>query len=375
MSRKYVLSGLSVVVSLVLCVFYIFASVLKTPLLQDAPTITVSMNRTGGLFEGSLATYRGVRVGKVTKLELTPEGVRATVRLSGDEQIPRDSDIKVRSLSPVGEQYLDFQPRSAKGPYLEDGDDVAASAVDLPQTLGGMAITLNKLIEQVDPQKVETVLDELSTGLQGTEGDLQTLVEDGSDLLATLDENWPVTERLLGNGRTLLRIGVDHSADISRIARSSKLFAAWLRANDPILLRLLSRAPGQVDELRRLVQDVSQTLPQLLDPLGHDHRRPRCPRPARPGAAHPVPARLRHPGRRDPRRHRAPRRDPPEDQDLRLPHGRARAAGDVVPPAPGRRPLQPLGSLLPTRRAVGAATPEVTSGFRAGGGGGRGRAR
>jgi len=266
MSRKYVLSGLSVVLSLALCVLYIFASVLKTPLLEDAPTITVSMNRTGGLFEGSLATYRGVRIGKVTKIDLTPDGVRATVRLSGDEKIPRDSEIKVRSLSPVGEQYLDFRPRSADGPYLEDGDDVPASATDLPQTLGGMAITLNELIEQVDPDKVETVLDELSTGLQGTEGDLRTLVEDGSDLLQTLDENWPVTERLLGNGRTLLRIGVEHSADISRLARSSKLFAAWLRATDPTLFRLLSRAPGQVDELRRLVKDVSQTLPQLLDP-------------------------------------------------------------------------------------------------------------
>ena len=266
MTRKYVLSGVGVVASLALCVIYIFASVLKAPLFEDAPTITVSMNRTGGLFEGSLATYRGVRVGKVTKLDLTPEGVRATVRLSDDETIPRDSVIKVRSLSPVGEQYLDFQPRSARGPYLQDGDDIPASATDLPQTLGGVAITLDELIDQVDPDQVHTVLDELSTGLQGSEGDLRTLVRDGSDLLARLDRTWPVTERLLRNGRTVLRIGVEHSADITRLARSSKLFAAWLRANDPTLFRLLGRAPGQVEELRRLVKDVADTVPQLLDP-------------------------------------------------------------------------------------------------------------
>ena len=30
----------------------------------------------------------------------------------------------VRSLSPVGEQYLDFQPDSAGGPYLESGDTI-----------------------------------------------------------------------------------------------------------------------------------------------------------------------------------------------------------------------------------------------------------
>ena len=266
MSRKFVLSGAGVVLALVLCVVYIFAAVLKTPLLEDAPTITVSMHRTGGLFEGSLATYRGVRVGKVTSLDLTRDGVRATVRLSSDTKIPRDSLVKVRSLSPVGEQYLDFQPRSATGPYLEDGDDIPAAATDLPQTLGALSITLNQLIDQVDPHQVRTVLDELSTGLSGSEDDMRTLVRAGSRVLATLDATWPVTQRLLHNGRTLLRIGVDHSPDIARLARSSKLFAAWLRANDPTLFRLLARAPAQVDELRGLVRDVASTLPQLLDP-------------------------------------------------------------------------------------------------------------
>ena len=67
-------AGSAITAALLLCVFYIFASVLKAPLLEDAPVITVSMDRTGGLFEGSLATYRGVRVGKVTSLDLTGTG-------------------------------------------------------------------------------------------------------------------------------------------------------------------------------------------------------------------------------------------------------------------------------------------------------------
>ena len=266
MRRKYLLSGIGIATALVLCVFYIFAAVLKAPLLEDAPVITVSMDRSGGLFEGSLATYRGVRVGKVTSLDLEGDGVVATVRLSPDQKVPRDSKVQVRSLSPVGEQYLDFRPRSEKGPYLADGDNIPASAIDLPQTLGAMAITLNKLIEQVDPDKVEVVLNELSTGLAGTEDDLEALVEDGSELLADLDEHWPVTQRLLHNGRTILRIGVEHAPDLVRLARSAKLFAWWLRANDPLLFRTLERAPGQIEELRALVEDASETLPQLLDP-------------------------------------------------------------------------------------------------------------
>jgi virulence factor Mce-like protein len=266
MERKFILSGGGIALALVLCVFYIFGSVLKTPLLEDAPTVTVEMPRTGGLFEGSQATFRGVRVGKVTALDLGKDGVEATVKLGGGVQIPADSRVQVRSLSPVGEQYLDFQPADLEGPYLKEGSVVQASAVDLPQTLGNMAITLNELIEQIEPRKVAIVLNEVATGLGGAERDLQTLVRDGSALLRKFDQNWPVTERLLRNGNVLLRIGADNSANILDIAENSKLFAAWLRRYDPTLFRLLDRAPGQIEQLRQVVRDASETLPQLLDP-------------------------------------------------------------------------------------------------------------
>ena len=135
MERKFILSGGGITLALVLCVFYIFGAVLKTPLLEDAPTIKVEMPRTGGLFKGSQATFRGVRVGKVTNLDLSKDGVEATVKLAGGTEIPADSKVQVRSLSPVGEQYLDFQPDDMKGPFLKDGSVIKASAVDLPQTL------------------------------------------------------------------------------------------------------------------------------------------------------------------------------------------------------------------------------------------------
>ncbi len=264
--RKFILSGTGIALALVLCVFYIFAEVLKTPLLEEAPTLQVELTRTGGLFEGSLATFRGVRVGKVRSIDLSDDGITATVELTGGTQIPKDSRVKVRSLSPVGEQYIDFQPRSAGEPYFSDGDTVKASSVDLPLTLGKLSITLNELIEQIDPDQVSTVLNEVSTGIGGVEQDMRTLVRDGSRLLRTLDRNWPVARRLLRNGNTLLRIGADNTSELIAIARNSKVFAAWLRRFDPTLFRLLDRAPGQIEQFRLLVRDAAEQLPKLLDP-------------------------------------------------------------------------------------------------------------
>ena len=56
---------------LVVCVFYLFAAVLKQPLTSRPVEGDRPAQPTGGLFEGSAVTYRGVKVGKVTEIVLT----------------------------------------------------------------------------------------------------------------------------------------------------------------------------------------------------------------------------------------------------------------------------------------------------------------
>src|SRR5690348_14685780 len=113
------LSLIGVIVVLLITLAYLFNNVLDTPLLRGTKTINVELTSTGGLFEGSSVTYRGVKVGKVHQIKLTKNGVVAKVVITSSDEIPVDSLVKVRSLSPVGEQYLDFQPKTSKGPYLK----------------------------------------------------------------------------------------------------------------------------------------------------------------------------------------------------------------------------------------------------------------
>ena len=266
MERKFLLSGGGIALALVLCVFYIFGSVLKTPLLEDAPTVKVEMPRTGGLFEGSQATFRGVRVGKVTHLDLGKNGVEATVKLAGGTQIPADSHVQVRSLSPVGEQYLDFQPETSSGPYLEDGAVVPATATDLPTTLASTVISVNKLLGQVDDRQLHTLLSELATGLAGTGQDVGKLVDQGAVLLAELDRLWPETDRLIDNSSPVLDIAPAKADEIRQLATSSRKFAAFLKSYDPELRKTLEDAPAQIKQLQALVADADSVLPGFLDP-------------------------------------------------------------------------------------------------------------
>ena len=85
-------------------------------------TVHATLPTSGGLFEGSEVTYRGVKIGKVSKMTATRDGVTLDLALEEGTKLPKDSPMYVHNLSAVGEQYLDFEPPDDKGPYAEDGD-------------------------------------------------------------------------------------------------------------------------------------------------------------------------------------------------------------------------------------------------------------
>src|ERR1700733_10994800 len=84
--------------------------------------VTLEMPETGGLYRFSNVTYRGVQIGKVSEEPvLTPTGAKVVMALDTSPDIPADLQAEVRSISAVGEYYVDLRPRTDKGPYLHDG--------------------------------------------------------------------------------------------------------------------------------------------------------------------------------------------------------------------------------------------------------------
>jgi len=265
-ANKLYLSLVGVLAVFCVTASYLITQTLDTPLLNRPDEVIVELPSTGSLFEGSSVTYRGMKIGKITDIRLTAAGgVEATATITNPIKIPADSDVKVRGLSPVGEQYLDFQPAGDKGPYLEDGSRVRATVTDLPRTLASTVINVNKLLDQLDQDDLHTVLQGIGTALNGTGDDIGRLADQGYELLQTLDENRPVTQRLLHNSRTLLELGAANAANIRTIAHSSAQIAAFLEAFDPTFRRLLAGGPGQLQQVSAVIAAVDEALPKFLD--------------------------------------------------------------------------------------------------------------
>ena len=93
---------------------------MQAPTLLGIGRITVKLElpASGGLYRFSNVTYRGVEVGKVTGMDVSRTQATATLTLDTSPKIPADLDAEVRSVSAVGEQYVELMPRTDSPPYL-----------------------------------------------------------------------------------------------------------------------------------------------------------------------------------------------------------------------------------------------------------------
>ena len=72
--------------------------------------VTANFVAGGGLYENANVTYRGVTIGRVESVGLTDDGVVAHMRLNSDTPVPENVTATVKSVSAVGEQYVDLVP-------------------------------------------------------------------------------------------------------------------------------------------------------------------------------------------------------------------------------------------------------------------------
>jgi phospholipid/cholesterol/gamma-HCH transport system substrate-binding protein len=227
-------------------------------------TVTLELPATGGLYQFSNVTYRGVQVGKVTSVGLTPTGAKATLSLSTSPKVPADLTARVLSVSAVGEQYVDLQPKSDSAPYLHDGSVIAARDTTIPQAVGPMLEQLNALVGSIPKTKLGQLLDETFQGFNGTGYDLGSLIDSSETLSRDSNSVVDRTRALTEDTGPLLDTQARTTDSIRTWARSFAGISDVLADNDSHFRTILQNGPGAADEASGLLEQIKPTLPVLL---------------------------------------------------------------------------------------------------------------
>lgn len=139
MKRSIIETFLGALVILVAVIFLSFSYSTANVGSVDGYEISANFTGIGGLGVGDEVQISGVKVGSVTRVELSPESYLASVFMSVDDsiQLPEDTAAFISSESLLGGRFLQLEPGAAED-YLEEGDVIyiTQSPQNLEQLLG-----------------------------------------------------------------------------------------------------------------------------------------------------------------------------------------------------------------------------------------------
>lgn len=264
--RKNLLSGLALATTLVVAVSYLLVGALRVNPARSTYQITIALPDSGGLLTNQDVSVRGVPVGRIESLRVTPNGVDAVANIDSKVKIPAASPVRVSGLSAAGEQYIDFEPPSSSGPFLSAGSVVSRDRATTPIPMSQLLADADGMLAQTDPRKLELIKKELSLSGEGPQK-LTDIVDGGSFLLSTLDSVLPETVSLLKSGRVVLTMLSDVN---NGMAATSNNLDKVLKGVNPMIggyHRLVDQAPGMLTQVDGLFDDNSDTMVGLLGNL------------------------------------------------------------------------------------------------------------
>src|SRR6478735_9028405 len=235
---------------------------------DSAYAVEAHFAQSGGLFTGAEVTYRGVTIGRVSKMKLTDKGVDVILSINkSEDKIPTDSLALVGNKSAVGEQYVELQPQTDNGPYLKDG-----SAIDTPETAIPVSTTeiltnLDNLVQSVPQADLRTVVAESGAAFHDAGPSLGQIIDTSSSFIKTAEANFETTTALIRDSRVVLQTQVDKGSAIRSFTKNLALFSGTVADNDAYLRKLIDNGSATANELRTFLEQNKVNLGQLLNNL------------------------------------------------------------------------------------------------------------
>ena len=198
--------------------------------------IKIAFDNVGGLKERDSVVYRGMKVGTVDSIQLTPSNIIVTTAVSGDVVLRSGYKASVEMLSLLGGNYLLIDEGS--GEKIDDRAMVlkGESPVDLMRDLGEIARNLSSLSSD--------------GGVKAIVENLKNTSESASRIAARLERGEGTLGKLLSTNDTLYTSVASAAADAATIARR-------LERGEGVLGKLIAPDDHLYDDLKRAVSSFS----------------------------------------------------------------------------------------------------------------------
>jgi phospholipid/cholesterol/gamma-HCH transport system substrate-binding protein len=261
-SRNPVVIGLvsmAVIVSLLMLAYRADS----LPIVGVGPEYHAQFSEAAGLRAGNEVRIAGVKVGKVTGIELEGTHVLVTFRTKADMGDQSTASIQIKTL--LGEKFLAIDPGGDK-PLRTD------TPIPLERTVAPYDVTqafenLSTTVQRVDTNQLAASLRTLSDTFRDTPPEVRASLEGLSRLSVTISSRNDQIAHLLDNTNKVTGLLADRNEDINSILSNGTKLLDELHNRQDAIRRLLEGTRRLSEQLRGLVRENQDQIGRTLDEL------------------------------------------------------------------------------------------------------------
>ena len=260
----------TVIAVAVMAIFY-----LRLPSAMGIGTyhVTADFQAGGGLYKNANVTYRGVEVGRVESVGLSRNGVDAVMRLNSGTAIPSNVTAAVKSVSAIGEQYIDLVP---PGPpdhpastTLRDVPHIDRDKTSISVDIATLLHQSETLVNSVADTRLRELLHETFKAFNGSGPELARLIQSAHLLVDEANADYPQTSQLIDQVGPFLQAQIRSGEKIKALSEGLARFTSEVRQADPQLRELLTVVPPAVDEANTAFSGIRPSFPMLAANLAN----------------------------------------------------------------------------------------------------------
>jgi len=269
----------------------------KLPFIANTYTLTAEFADAAGLNPNNEVRVAGIKVGRVTRVELAKDRVLVSMAISSGVEIPKDATAEISLKTILGTKFVVIGARG-DAPLLHDGGRIPLAQTTIPFEIYQAANAAVDLLTDVDGKLLNQAFDALAgvtadpnrnlartiegaAGVLGTlaskRDSLNTLVQKGEDVLASLDHATPDIVKILEHGNVVLQVLAKRRATVQSLLRNTERLATQLsdllHDNRPELdtilndlhatLAIVDSSLGQLEEALRILGPSSEAFARI----------------------------------------------------------------------------------------------------------------
>lgn len=259
-----------IITTAALCVMGVFYVKIPQLLGVGRFPVSVDLSDAGGLYPKAAVTYRGYEVGEVISVDLRDGGgVTARLQIDDGTKIAADSVAQVRSMSVIGEQYLNFEPPAGdhSSAMLSSGATVPVSRTQLPTTTTTLFDAVDNLTTSIPRDDLRTVVDELGKAFDGSSASYGRLIDASSKLEQAATQSLPQTLDLIDQLEPVLGTQQHLDPAIRRFATGLDTVTGEAASSDADLRNILVNGAPVASALTDFLGAVTPVLSPVLSDL------------------------------------------------------------------------------------------------------------